>query len=538
MIHVAAGDKRKSNCFAAEDLKANVKQQRRWTSRTSAADDTTTIALMDIPQQKTHVTTQVFGVESCKRRPPHGQQPEIRCNVLSPATGYGALAAEALQDLRGIESGKHFYHLQNQPHQQQQQQPSLQSRQHLPVPSESSAGLLHSSPALHPQSPHRLPIPLIRTPPLYNESDLHNNISPTSSSSSPYTSLHNNIPNVSHSHPSTSSLQELGNEQAYSNLLLTCQNGTARQQQQQQQSPCLPERNNTILREHQVSSSSWYSPMHTPSTYPESQPVASNSRLHRMDMLAATTCGAQTGTLNVPCTSSLTELSNQLGISTSAIQGQNQRAYRDAFNEQDQQSQFDLQNQLAFGAGGGSGPMAAPKRCPSPAPSSSTLPRLAKCPPQSEAQGRQPLSGSSSYHPSVGTAEFAMNPSSTVIRAGLEDKRHVIPCPPKPMRTYTKVYKLGSITRALNVNRFRNYEELWCELAHMFNLEGQLEQKHGWKLVFVDNENDLLLVGDDPWEEFKITVRGIRILSPREVCFYMDEERFGTGNAMASNLAA
>lgn len=63
-----------------------------------------------------------------------------------------------------------------------------------------------------------------------------------------------------------------------------------------------------------------------------------------------------------------------------------------------------------------------------------------------------------------------------------------------------QVYKLGSITRTLNVNRFRNYEELWCELAHMFNLEGQLEQKHGWKLVFVDNENDLLLVGDDPWE--------------------------------------
>jgi hypothetical protein len=34
----------------------------------------------------------------------------------------------------------------------------------------------------------------------------------------------------------------------------------------------------------------------------------------------------------------------------------------------------------------------------------------------------------------------------------------------------------------------------------MFNLEGQLEQKHGWQLVFADNENDLLLVGDDPWE--------------------------------------
>jgi hypothetical protein len=40
------------------------------------------------------------------------------------------------------------------------------------------------------------------------------------------------------------------------------------------------------------------------------------------------------------------------------------------------------------------------------------------------------------------------------------------------------------------------------------------------------------------FREFKITVRGIKILSPREVCFYTDEERFGTGNATASNLAA
>jgi hypothetical protein len=34
----------------------------------------------------------------------------------------------------------------------------------------------------------------------------------------------------------------------------------------------------------------------------------------------------------------------------------------------------------------------------------------------------------------------------------------------------------------------------------MFNLECQLDQDLGWKLVFLDNEDDLLLVGDDPWE--------------------------------------
>ncbi|CAK9855900.1 unnamed protein product [Sphagnum jensenii] len=94
-------------------------------------------------------------------------------------------------------------------------------------------------------------------------------------------------------------------------------------------------------------------------------------------------------------------------------------------------------------------------------------------------------------------------------------------CPPKLVRSFTKVYKLGSITRAINVNQFSNYEELRGALACMFNLECQLDQDLGWKLVFLDNEDDLLLVGDDPWEVFVSTVRAIRILSPAEVSFCM-----------------
>lgn len=36
----------------------------------------------------------------------------------------------------------------------------------------------------------------------------------------------------------------------------------------------------------------------------------------------------------------------------------------------------------------------------------------------------------------------------------------------------------------------------------MFGLEGLLNDPRGseWKLVYVDYENDVLLVGDDPWE--------------------------------------
>jgi auxin response factor len=53
----------------------------------------------------------------------------------------------------------------------------------------------------------------------------------------------------------------------------------------------------------------------------------------------------------------------------------------------------------------------------------------------------------------------------------------------------------------------------------MFGLEGLLThpQSSGWKLVYVDYESDVLLVGDDPWEEFVGCVRCIRILSPTEV---------------------
>lgn len=65
-----------------------------------------------------------------------------------------------------------------------------------------------------------------------------------------------------------------------------------------------------------------------------------------------------------------------------------------------------------------------------------------------------------------------------------------------------QVHKQGSVGRSLDVTRFGNYVELRAALAKMFGLEGQLEdpQRSSWQLVFVDNEGDVLLVGDDPWE--------------------------------------
>ncbi|KAJ4963392.1 hypothetical protein NE237_023331 [Protea cynaroides] len=104
----------------------------------------------------------------------------------------------------------------------------------------------------------------------------------------------------------------------------------------------------------------------------------------------------------------------------------------------------------------------------------------------------------------------------------------------QPLRTYTKVQKLGCVGRSIDVTGFNNYEELWNAIACMFGLEGLLDDPRGsgWKLVYVDYENDVLLVGDDPWEEFVSCVRCIRILSPSEVQ-QMSEE----GMQIISNTA-
>ncbi|KAK4343506.1 hypothetical protein RND71_036600 [Anisodus tanguticus] len=85
--------------------------------------------------------------------------------------------------------------------------------------------------------------------------------------------------------------------------------------------------------------------------------------------------------------------------------------------------------------------------------------------------------------------------------------------------TFVKAHKLGSFGRSLDISKFSSYNELRSELACMFGLEGLLEdpERSGWQLVFVDRENDVLLLGDDPWHEFVNSVWYIKVLSPLEV---------------------
>ncbi|KAK4278906.1 hypothetical protein QN277_016683 [Acacia crassicarpa] len=105
--------------------------------------------------------------------------------------------------------------------------------------------------------------------------------------------------------------------------------------------------------------------------------------------------------------------------------------------------------------------------------------------------------------------------------------------------TFVKVHKSGCFGRSLDISKFSSYDELRNELARMFGLEGQLQnpQRSGWQLVFVDRENDVLLLGDDPWQEFVNNVWYIKILSPLEVQ-QMGRESLGpTASALGHKLS-
>ncbi|KAL2455462.1 Auxin response factor 8 [Forsythia ovata] len=129
---------------------------------------------------------------------------------------------------------------------------------------------------------------------------------------------------------------------------------------------------------------------------------------------------------------------------------------------------------------------------------------------------------SSNYMSSTGT-DYSLDPavtsSSCIDESGVLQSSKSMGQPDPSTKTFVKVYKSGSFGRSLDITKFSSYHELRSELAQMFGLEGQLEDplRSGWQLVFVDRENDVLLLGDDPWLGFVNSVWCIKILSPQEV---------------------
>jgi hypothetical protein len=75
-----------------------------------------------------------------------------------------------------------------------------------------------------------------------------------------------------------------------------------------------------------------------------------------------------------------------------------------------------------------------------------------------------------------------------------------------------------ALGRSVDLSKFNDYDELKAELDKMFEFEGELVSANkNWQIVYTDNEGDMMLVGDDPWEEFCSIVRKIYIYTKEEV---------------------
>ncbi|KAH9770225.1 auxin response factor 2 [Citrus sinensis] len=86
-------------------------------------------------------------------------------------------------------------------------------------------------------------------------------------------------------------------------------------------------------------------------------------------------------------------------------------------------------------------------------------------------------------------------------------------------RSCTKVQKQGiALGRSVDLSKFNNYDELIAELDQLFEFDGELmAPKKNWLIVYTDDEGDMMLVGDDPWQEFCGMVRKIFIYTKEEV---------------------
>ncbi|KAM0982114.1 hypothetical protein ACFX13_015399 [Malus domestica] len=86
-------------------------------------------------------------------------------------------------------------------------------------------------------------------------------------------------------------------------------------------------------------------------------------------------------------------------------------------------------------------------------------------------------------------------------------------------RSCTKVHKQGiALGRSVDLTKFNHYEELIAELDMLFEFGGELRSpKKNWMIVYTDDEGDMMLVGDDPWQEFCSIVRKIFIYTREEV---------------------
>ncbi|KAJ1390710.1 PB1 domain [Sesbania bispinosa] len=84
-------------------------------------------------------------------------------------------------------------------------------------------------------------------------------------------------------------------------------------------------------------------------------------------------------------------------------------------------------------------------------------------------------------------------------------------------RSCTKVLKMGTaLGRAIDLTRLGGYDELISELDRMFGFGGSLiNGSSGWHVTCIDDDGDMMLLADYPWQDFQSVVQKM-IICPKD----------------------
>lgn len=55
------------------------------------------------------------------------------------------------------------------------------------------------------------------------------------------------------------------------------------------------------------------------------------------------------------------------------------------------------------------------------------------------------------------------------------------------------------IGRAVDLTVFHGYNQLIQKLEELFDLKDELRSRNEWEIVFINNEGNVMPLGDDPW---------------------------------------
>ncbi|XP_013596928.1 PREDICTED: auxin response factor 20-like [Brassica oleracea var. oleracea] len=97
-------------------------------------------------------------------------------------------------------------------------------------------------------------------------------------------------------------------------------------------------------------------------------------------------------------------------------------------------------------------------------------------------------------------------------------------------KTHTKVCMEGAAERTMDLTIFDGYNQLIDELERLFDIKDKLHMHNQWKIVFINADGNMMLLGDDPWPKFCNTAKEIFIYSEHDAKRGNADNKFAEGD--------